>query len=569
VTGNGGRAAGAARGTMAQPHHLGDWMGRAAMYWPERLAVVDDGKRGAKRDHAEAGGAEAGGAEGDRGGGAGRFTYGELNDRANRLAAWLRNTFGVGRGDRVCVLAPNCVEVLDAFFACGKLGAILVPLNWRLHPVELSGLLRRTRPRVVVYAGEHLAAAERLAADHPGAGWVHLDGPGLLGGRPYPAARAAGPATGPATGAEAVTNPAAVEEDVACLLFTGGTTGEPKAARISYRMIAWNTLNTVIHELDRDDVTITHTPMFHTGGLLVYTLPLLTIGGTVVLMRAWDPDRFLDLVRRHSVTLFFCVPAQFQMLLDAPGFPAADLSSVRFVTSGGAPLPVPLLRRWREIHPIPFKQGFGMTEFGPGAFSMGPEHAISKAGSIGRPNWHVGAAVVDDDGRQVPPDTVGELVLKGPALCSGYFALTEGGDGAAGGTGAATAGDATGPDGWFHTGDLARVDEDGFYFIVDRKKDMFISGGENVYPAEVERALLEHPAVRAVAVAGVDDPRWGQVGAAWVVPAPGATPSASDLVAFARDRLAAYKVPKHVRFVAELPVSPQGKVLKRALRLDP
>ena len=535
----------AAEGAAAwQPHHLGDWMGRAAMYWPERLAVVDDGK---------AGDGKAGDGTGLAGG---RFTYGELNDRANRLAGWLRDELRVGRGDRVGVLAPNCVEVLDAFFACGKLGAVLVPLNWRLHPAELSALLDVARPRALVVAAERLDTARRLAAHHPDIGWLHLGGPCLPGGRPYTAALAADP--GP------VTNRAAVEEDIACLLFTGGTTGAPKAARVSYRMIAWNTLNTAIHELNRDDVTITHTPMFHTGGLLVYTLPLLTLGGTVVLTRAWDPDRFLDLVGRWSVTMFFCVPAQFQMLLDAPGFRAADLSSVRFVTSGGAPLPVPLLERWRSVHPIPFKQGFGMTEFGPGAFSMGPEHAVAKAGSIGRPNWFVDAAVVDDGGRPVPPGEVGELVLRGPSLCSGYFGLP----GATAEAGGEAGGQAIGEGGWFHTGDLARVDQDGFYYIVDRKKDMFISGGENVYPAEVERALVQHPAVLACAVAGVDDPRWGQVGAAWVVPAAGAGATADELLAFVRARLAAYKVPKHLRFVTELPISPQGKVLKRALRLE-
>jgi fatty-acyl-CoA synthase len=202
-----------------------------------------------------------------------------------------------------------------------------------------------------------------------------------------------------------------------------------------------------------------------------------------------------------------------------------------------------------------------MTEFGPGAFSMGPEHAVTKAGSIGRPNWFVDAAVVGDDGRPLPPDEVGELVLRGPSLCSGYVGGPEGT--------AEAVRQAAADDGWFHTGDLARVDPDGFYHIVDRKKDMFISGGENVYPAEVERALVEHPAVLACAVAGVDDPRWGQVGAAWVVPAAGASPTADELLAFVHARVAAYKVPKHLRFVTELPISPQGKVLKRALRLEP
>jgi fatty-acyl-CoA synthase len=316
----------------------------------------------------------------------------------------------------------------------------------------------------------------------------------------------------------------------------------------------------VVHELERDDVTITHTPMFHTGGLLVYTLPLLTLGGTVVLMRAWDPGAMLELVERERVTMFFCVPTQCQLMVASERFDTADLSSLRFVTSGGAPLPVALIERWRAVHDVPFKQGFGMTEFGPGIFSMDPEHAVSKAGSIGRPNWFVRAAVVDDGGRALGANEVGELVLKGPSMFSGYFEDE-----------VATAA-AVDAEGWFHTGDLARRDEDGFYSIVDRKKDMFVSGGENVYPAEIERVLCEHPGVLMCAVVGVPDERWGEVGRAFVVRSPASAGGGADgageaeLLAFLRQRLARYKVPSSVRFVAELPISPQGKVLKRALR---
>ncbi|HEX6676151.1 MAG TPA: long-chain fatty acid--CoA ligase [Actinomycetes bacterium] len=498
---------------------VGDWTGRAAAYWPGRLALVDP--------------------EG------GRFTYGELDERAARLAGWLRGR-GLGKGDRVGVLARNRVEVLDAFFACGKLGTVLVPYNWRLHPRELGELAARTRPSALLYEQELAAGAAAVAAAAgPEPALAHLDGEGLDGSRPYADALAAAP---PAVPTEL--DP----EDVACLLFTGGTTGVAKAAMVSYRMIAWNTLNTAVHELQRDDVTITHTPLFHTGGLLVYTVPLLVLGGTVVLMRAWDPDGMLDLVERERVTLFFCVPTQYQMLLASERFARADLSSLRFVTSGGAPLPVSVIERWRAVHDTPFKQGFGMTEFGPGGFSMGPEHAVAKAGSIGRPNWFVSAAVVGGDGAPLAPGEVGELVLKGPSMFSGYFE-----DPAA----SAAAVDAAG---WFHTGDLAYADRDGFYFIVDRKKDMFVSGGENVYPAEVERALCEHPAVLMCAVVGVPDERWGEVGRAFVVRRDGATAEEEELLAFLRTRLARYKQPRSVAFVPELPISPQGKVLKRLLR---
>jgi len=239
---------------------------------------------------------------------------------------------------------------------------------------------------------------------------------------------------------------------------------------------------------------------------------------------------------------------------DAPRFRSADLSRVRFVTSGGAPLPVPLLQAWQGVHPVPFKQGFGMTEFGPGIFSMGPEFAVSKAGSIGRPNYFVDARLVDDAGRDVPEGVTGELLLKSPSMCSGYFENAE-----------ATA-EAIDADGWFHTGDLARRDMDGFYFIAGRKKDMFISGGENVYPLELETVLHEHPAVQACAVVGLPDAKWGEVGRAFVVLKPGAHATPEALLEHLRGRVARYKVPKQVECVASLPLSAAGKILKRELR---
>lgn len=505
--------------------YIGDWMGRGALYWPDNVAVVDV-------------------ARGERG----RFTYREMNERANRFANWLRREAGVRKGERVGIVAHNGVEYLDAFFACGKLGAIFVPYNWRLHPRELAELVNQTLPKVLLFGDDFMGGILQIRDECPAVThWLHLSGAGFERSLDYEA-------TLQRSSAEPAGEPGVVEEDIVCLLFTGGTTGLPKAAQVSYRMIAWNTLNTVVHELNRDDVTLTHTPMFHTGGLLVYTLPLLTLGGRVVIMRQWNPDQMLELIERERVTMFFCVPTQYQMMLQSPRFRETDFSSVRFQTSGGAPLPVPLIKAWRAVHDVPFKQGFGMTEFGPGIFSMGPEFAETKAGSIGRPNYFVDARIVGDDNRPVPSGTVGELVLKGPAMCSGYFNNPQ-----------ATA-EAVDSEGWFHTGDMAYADEDGFYFIVDRKKDMFISGGENVYPAEIEKALYEHPAVQMCAVIGVPDEKWGEVGKACVVLKPGATASEEDLVGFLRLRLARYKVPKSVVFVAGLPQTSVGKVDKKALR---
>jgi fatty-acyl-CoA synthase len=505
--------------------YIGDWMERGERYFPEALAVVDVDKG----EH-------------------GRFSYRDMNRRANRLAAFLRDKAGVRRGDRVAMLALNGVEVLDALFACGKLGAVFVPFNWRSHVRELAELFEKTTPTALIYGDDFRQGVASLAAGCPSLRRVlHLDGEGIEGSLPYEAIMRE---EREEPGAP-VTNEAVDAEDILCLLFTGGTTGLPKAARISYRMIAWNTLNTLVHELSRGDVTLTHTPMFHTGALFVYTLPLLTLGGAVVIMRRWTADRMLELIEAERVTVLFCVPTQFQMMLESPRFARTSFKTIRFLTSGGAPLPVPVLHAYRSAHGAVFKQGFGMTEFGPGIFSMAPEFAEAKAGSIGKPNYFIDARVVDEHNRPLGPGEIGELCVKGPARCSGYFGTEETGvDG----------------EGWFHTGDMARVDEDGFYSIADRKKDMFISGGENVYPVEIERALYEHPAVGQCAVIGVPDEQWGEVGKAVIVRKAGAAVTEAELVEHCRARLARYKVPKSMVFTEALPLSAAGKILKRELR---
>jgi fatty-acyl-CoA synthase len=498
---------------------IGDWMARGARYWPEQTAVVDVAR-------------------------ATRHSYVQMNRRADDLAHWLADR-GVTRGDRVALLALNGVEALDLLFACAKLGAIFVPLNWRSHWRELVEVIDQTGPRVLVYGEEYVDTARQLAVCPSITTWLHI-------GEPADAAHVAYAAALDGPGV-AMHNPAVDAEDIVCLLFTGGTTGSPKAAQISYRMIAWNTFNTLVHELQRGDITLTHTPMFHTGGLFVHTVPLLTLGGTVVIMRKWTADDMLALIESERITLLFCVPTQYQMMLDSPRFAATSFASVRFLTSGGAPLPVPIIHAYRAAHQVAFKQGFGMTEFGPGIFSMRAEFATVKAGSIGQPNYFIDAQIVGEDNQPVPTGEVGELVLKGPVVCSGYFNNPEA---------TAAAFDAGG---WFHTGDLARTDADGFFYIVDRKKDMFISGGENVYPVEIEKVLYQHPAVAQCAVVPMPDPQWGEVGRAVVALRPGATASEAELLEHCRAHLARYKLPKRIELRDSLPLSPAGKILKRAL----
>jgi fatty-acyl-CoA synthase len=508
--------------------YIGDYLGRREIYSPEKLAIIDAGKTPALR-----------------------LTYRQWNRRVNRLASWLRDHAGISKGDRVAILARDGIEHLDCFFACGKLGAIHTALNWRLHPRELAGIIRNTTPNVLLYSDDFKEAVAAIAEELQGTAaaithLVHLEGDGISGSMAYDAALAAG--------AEApVTCESLDKEDTACLIFTGGTTGLPKGARVSHRMVCWNVLNTVIHDLHHDDIYLNVFPLFHAGGLFAYTSSQIVFGNTTVVTRQFDPAQVLDLIQQEQVTVFAGVPTMFQMLTQAPNWESADLSSLRFCTSGGAPLPVPLVKQYVNEKDVRFKQGFGMTEYGPGLFALPPEDAIRKAGSIGRPNFFVDVRVVDDDNRPLGPNEVGELLLKGPSGSSGYWNNPE--------ASAAAVDD----EGWFHTGDLVYHDEEWYFFVVDRKKDMFISGGENIYPAEIEHVLYKHPAVHMCAVVGVPDPRWGEVGKACVILKPGASATEETLLAFLRDNLAGYKVPKSVVFMDEFPISGAGKILKREL----
>ena len=508
--------------------YIGDYLARRELYSPDQLAIVDTGKSPEWR-----------------------LTFRLLNGRANRLANWLRESAGIAKGDRVAILARDGVEHLDCFFACGKLGAIHTALNWRLHWQELLSIFEQTTPQVLLFSDDFKADViqlhQALNEKQIPLQLVHLEGTGIRGSVDFKTALE-----------ESRETPATCEtleaEDIAALIFTGGTTGLPKAARVSHRMIAWNTLNTVIHDITHHDIYLNVFPLFHTGGLFVYTLPQVIFGGATILVRQFDPALVLDLIEREQVTVFAGVPTMYQMLTQAPNWAQADLSSLRFCTSGGAPLPVSLVEQYTDEKGIRFKQGFGMTEFGPGIFALAPEDAICKAGSIGRPNFFVEARILDEAGNFLGPDQEGELVLKGPSYCSGYFNEPQ----------ASAA--AVDEKGFFHTGDIARYDAEGYFYIVDRKKDMFISGGENVYPAEIEKVLYQHPAVHMCAVIALPDPQWGEAGCACVVLKPGVVCSENELLEFMAARLAKFKVSKRVVFLDSLPISAAGKILKRELR---
>jgi len=476
-----------------------------------------------------------------------RFTYRQLNERAIRCARLWTDVCGLKKGDRVGILAYNSVEFLDAFFAAGKTGIILVPLNTKYTPNEIEYILRDSGTRALHYEEEfreNIGALRRMVRVRH---WIAIGErlqPGHLSYQDCVAALSA-----------ADWRPAECHaEDTYCLLYTSGTTGRPKGVMTPHRMIAWNAYNTVVNwQLGEDDVSPVFTPLYHAGGLGVFLLPVLTAGGTVVLHRGFDATEVWQTMEKEKCTVALGVPTIWKLLAEAPEFEKVNLSHVRWFLSGGAPLPIPLLGAYQK-RGVVFKQGYGSTEVGVNCFVMTAEESVAKAGSLGKPMMFTEARLADAEGREVAAGEFGELWLRGPHVCRGYWHDPE-----------ATAA-ALDKEGWFHTGDLAVCDEDGFYYIVGRTKDMFISGGSNVYPAEVEKELEQHSDIQEAAVIGVHHPTWGEVGVAFVVSRAGHSLTAEKLVEYLGNRLAKYKIPKEFFFVDSLPRNATGQVVKGKLR---
>ncbi len=460
------------------------------------------------------------------------YDYAALNDRAERLATALARR-GVADGDRVAILAHNDIAHFDLVLATAKLGFVYAPLNVRLAPSELEAYTALLRPALLLVDEAHAAKAAGIRTPQLRLGEYEdfIAGP-----------------------AQARQRPALTPESIQMILPTGGTTGLPKGAMLPYRQGVFNAANTVLSwGLSQDDCVIQATPSFH-AAINAFTVPLWHAGARVVLQRTFDPGEYLDLVERHRPTVLFAVPTMFQMLIEHPRFRDADLSCVRWAIYGGASCPERVVHALQD-RGIALRQGYGLTEAGVNCFSITNEQATRRPWSIGKPMLHAEAAVRRPDGSPCGPDELGELTLKGPHVFAGYFERPE-----------ATADVLR--DGWLWTGDLATVDADGFFAIKARRKEMFISGGENVFPAEVEAAIASHRAVSECAVVGVPDERWGEVGLAAVSLKPGAELSAEELKAHVAGKLARYKVPKHFSFVAALPKSGAGKILKFDIRQE-
>ncbi|MBX6768665.1 MAG: long-chain fatty acid--CoA ligase, partial [Actinomadura rubrobrunea] len=471
-------------------------------------------------------------------------TYADLHERVTRLAHALR-ALGVRRGDRVAYLGPNHPTFLETLFATGALGGVFVPLNTRLAGPEIAYQLADSGAGVLVYAPGHAELVDGVRDTAAVRAYVPLEATGGGHEDGYEELLAA-------AAADPIDEPVGLD-DPCMIMYTSGTTGRPKGAALTHGNITWNAVNVLIdHDLVADEAALVTAPLFHTAGLNMLTLPVLLKGGRCVLVERFDPEGALDLVERHRITFMFGVPTMFEQIARSPRWPTADLSSLRLLTCGGAPVPTSLIATYQE-RGLTFLQGYGMTEASPGVLFLDAAHAISKAGSAGVPHFFSDVKVVGPDMRPVAPGETGEIVVKGPHVMPGYWGLPD-----------ETARAFT--DGWFHTGDAARVDEDGYAYIVDRIKDVIISGGENIYPAEVENAILADPDVLECAVIGVPDATWGEVGHAVVVPRPGSGLTAERLLASLSGRLAKYKIPKSVEFADALPRNAAGKILKARLR---
>jgi len=472
------------------------------------------------------------------------LTYSELDIRSNKLAEWLQKN-GVGKGDRVAILSQNCAEFFELEFACAKIGAIELPLNWRLTKPELEYILNDSTPTVLIYDSGFLDISLELQKDCQIKESLQIDNEDLSSQYEIALKESNGKYEEVPT----------THDDLIMIMYTSGTTGHPKGAMINHRMQLYNCINLATPVfISPETVQLVVLPLFHTGGMNCYANPVLHAGGELILIREFDPGLALSILGNsdYKVSHFFAVPAPYQFMMNHPDFDKTDLSFLKIAGIGGAPCAEAILKTWsgRGVSMI---QGWGMTETSPGGIGLDAADAERKIGSAGKPLMHTEVKVVDDDGNELPWGEVGELYIRGPNITPGYWNKPE-----------ATEDSFDGD--WLKTGDAARFDDEGFVYIVDRWKDMYISGGENVYPAEVENVIYQLPQIAEAAVIGVPDERWGETGKVFISLKEGQTIEEKDIIEHCLKNLAKFKVPQSVEFIELLPRNATGKVLKRELR---
>lgn len=471
------------------------------------------------------------------------FTYAEMNGRCSRLASHLRH-LGIEHGDRVAVLCYNSTDVFEIQFACCKLGAAFVPLNWRLATPEITAIVENASPKMLIYGAEFSDTARSLKAAGHVAHVIEVnDG-------------AASDYEDAIRTSDAIENPCAItQDDMLAIMYTSGTTGLPKGVLVTQRMAIFSAVNGMMKTgVNERSTGLTFLPLFHVGGLFLMANFIFHAGGHNVVMRSFDSGECLKLLADKNIRIShaFGVPTNFAMISELPDFVSCDLSHIECLMVGGAPSPMGLLTAYANKG-IRLQQGWGMTETATIGTVLSADDALAKIGSAGRPVMHAELAIFDDEYRPLPADAVGQLAIRGPTVTPGYWqnpAATE----------------AAFHQEWFLTGDAARVDQDGFYFIVDRWKDMYISGGENVYPAEIESVLSRLNGVKEAAVIGIPDEKWGEVGCAFVVSQDGIALRAEDVMAYCADHLARFKLPKQIVFVEGIPHTAAGKISKPELR---
>ncbi len=495
--------------------NIGDFLTRRARLTPDREGLVCEGTR---------------------------RTFSELNERSNRLARAMQK-LGVQAGERVAILALNEPQYYDLYFGLGKMGAILVPVNYRLAAPEIQYIVSDCGAKVFLFGKEYIETVDSIRNDIPADKLVALfDDPPEW-----------------ALSYEELLKPESSEEvmhvgggdDTLSILYTSGTTGRPKGAMLTHDNY-FDTSVTMLATLGwSGDTFLVALPLFHIGALAGVPM-FVHFGQRAVLLRSFDAKRFLELLSEEKVTGFGSVPALLMFLKLVPEFETYDWSSVNLVLVYAAPVPVTLLKEYEQAG-IEVRQLYGLTECTGPASVIDAEHAMSKAGSCGLPMFHTDIMLVDDNGREVAAGELGEVIIKAANVMKGYWNRPE--------ESAKTI-----KNGWLYTGDLAKKDEDGYLYILDRKKDMIISGGENIYPAEIEDIILSHPQVQDVGVIGIPDEKWGEAVKAIIVRKPGEELTEAELINWCKDRIGKFKIPKSVEFTDAIPRTPTGKILKRELR---
>lgn len=485
-----------------------DWLENRAELTPKSVALVD-----AKENTA--------------------WTFADLNHRCKEMASWLYDQ-GIRKGDRIALLSPNHLSYFELLFACGKIGAVFVPINWRLSRQEISYILTDCSPKLIGYHSDYRETVKD---------------PTFAKYEVFQVDKQTQRASVNCTFKAVELN----EKDPLAIIYTGGTTGKPKGVVLSHQSILTNAINTIISwNLTNEDITLTYMPLFHTGGLNALSIPILLAGGKVVVASDFDPVKAIHYLNHYHCTTVLLVPTMYHMIIETEQFQSSLFPSVKTFLSGGAPCPLEIYDAFKRKGLL-FKEGYGLTEAGPNNFYIAPKEAWNKKGSVGKPMLFNDITLRKEDGTKAGPHEVGEVLIKGKHSFEYYWNNEQ-------------ATRETLKDGWIHTGDLAKKDEDGYFYIVGRKKDIIITGGENVYPLEIEHYLAAHSEINEVAVLGLPDSKWGEVVTACMVVKRNTKVTEEELKSYCSKTLGSYKIPKKFLFLENLPKTHVGKIDKNELK---